>query len=379
SPYEDRKDRNPELVDGTCQWFINHQLFKTWEESKTSNLLWVSADPGCVKSVLAKYLADDVLSDPSERIICYFFFKDDFDDQKSPENALCCILHQIFVQSPALLSDKILDTFARDEKTLFSSFRRLWNILVSIASDYNEGEILCILDALDECITDGRSQMAEAICKFYQTENNTCALKFLLTSRPYLHIQREFQLLENHLPTIHLRGENQAEVDKIEKEIDLVIKYRVEKLGEKLQLLPEEQQILQHELTRIPNRTYLWVYLMFDVIEDMISITKAELREVIRSIPKSIEAAYDKILCRSRNREKAMRLLHIVVAATRPLSLQEMALALAIDEKHRSYADLMLEPGPRFCQTVRDLCGLFVTIIDSNIYLLHQTAKEFLV
>jgi hypothetical protein len=32
-----------------------------------------------------------------------------------------------------------------------------------------------------------------------------------------------------------------------------------------------------------------------------------------------------------------------------------------------------------FVITVRGLCGLFVTIIDSKIYLPHQTAKEFLV
>jgi ankyrin repeat domain-containing protein 50 len=52
---------------------------------------------------------------------------------------------------------------------------------------------------------------------------------------------------------------------------------------------------------------------------------------------------------------------------------------LAIKENHRSYGDLEFEPEGRFRNTVRELCGLFVTIIDSKIYLLHQTAKEFLV
>lgn len=56
-----------------------------------------------------------------------------------------------------------------------------------------------------------------------------------------------------------------------------------------------------------------------------------------------------------------------------------MALALTIKESHRSYNELELEPEGRFRNTVRELCGLFVTIIDSKIYLLHQTAREFLV
>src|SRR5436190_1011283 len=53
SPYRDRKDRNPERIDGTCEWFTNHPLFRDWQGSKTSSLLWVSADPGCGKSLLA--------------------------------------------------------------------------------------------------------------------------------------------------------------------------------------------------------------------------------------------------------------------------------------------------------------------------------------
>ncbi|GAW10696.1 hypothetical protein ANO14919_000310 [Xylariales sp. No.14919] len=378
SPYGDRKDRNPDRVDGTCQWFINHQLFQTWQESKTSNLLWVSADPGCGKSVLTKYLVDDFLSGTDKRMICYFFFKDEFEDQRCPASALCCILRQIFLQRPDLLTDEILERFERDGEKLLDSFRGLWDILIGVASEYG-GELVCILDALDECGEHGQSLIAEAMCKLYGTERSQFFLKFLLTSRPYVHIQRCFRILETRLPTIHLSGENEVEVEKISKEIDIVIRKNVENLGVRLQLLPKEQEILQHELTRNPNRTYLWVYLMFDVINHSINITEDALREVIRNVPESVDAAYDRILCRSRDREKAIRLLHIVVAAERPLSLSEMALALAIKESDRSYADLKLEPVTRFRDTVRELCGLFVTVQGSKIYLLHQTAKEFLV
>jgi hypothetical protein len=30
SPYEDRKNRNPKRADGTCEWFIAHNLFQNW-------------------------------------------------------------------------------------------------------------------------------------------------------------------------------------------------------------------------------------------------------------------------------------------------------------------------------------------------------------
>ncbi|KAM0473921.1 hypothetical protein ACHAPX_007969 [Trichoderma viride] len=57
SPYEDRKGRNPDRALGTY--------------------------PGCGKSVLAKHLIDSVLPSTASRTTCYFFFKDDFEDQKN--------------------------------------------------------------------------------------------------------------------------------------------------------------------------------------------------------------------------------------------------------------------------------------------------------
>ena len=380
SPYSDRKDRNPERVEGTCEWFTSHQRFRNWHESKTSSLLWVSADPGCGKSVLAKYLADTVLPSTALRTTCYFFFKDDFEDQRSAVSALCCILRQLFIQNNTLFSDKILKKFEMDGEKLMSSFCGLWDILLSAAEDHNAGEVICILDALDECKDEGRAQIAKVLRKLYGIGTRKFVLKFLLTSRPYVYIQRDFQSLENQLPTIHLSGESEVELEKISREINVFIKSRVKDVGVDLRLLPDEQKLLQNELTKVPNRTYLWVYLTLDMIRKSVNISRGSIRRVINEIPKTVEEAYDKILRRSHDSKKAMRLLHIVVAAARPLSLNEMALALAIRQNHRTYDDLELElePETRFRVTVRELCGLFVTIIDSKIYLLHQTAKEFL-
>ena len=79
-------------------------------------------------------------------------------------------------------------------------------------------------------------------------------------------------------------------------------------------------------------------------------------------LPQTLDQAYERILDTSSNLEEAKKLLHIVVAATRPLTLAEMALALALRESHRSYENLDLQSEERFREHVRDLCGLFVTI-----------------
>jgi hypothetical protein len=53
SDYEGYKDFNPLRVQGTCEWFFMDDRFRKWRDSNTSSLLWVSAGPGCGKSVLS--------------------------------------------------------------------------------------------------------------------------------------------------------------------------------------------------------------------------------------------------------------------------------------------------------------------------------------
>jgi ankyrin repeat protein len=378
SRYTDHKDRNQEKVQGTCQWFTNHPLFQGWRDNPSSCFLWVSADPGCGKSVLAKHLVDHEIQRSDKRIICYFFFKDDHMEQKSAVNALCAMLRQLFLQNDKLLRKSILDDSRRDPG-LTKSFSSLWDLLLKVASDSEAEEIVCVLDALDECEEVERSQLARALNRFYRRENTKSALKFLVTSRPYAHIQREFQSLKNHAPEIHLSGEDGVEIEKISNEINLVIQARVEEMGDRLQLDDHERVSLRNQLLLFPNRTYLWVTLTFDVIENSISYTNKKVQEIINTLPTTVDEAYENILARCPDQPIAKKLLHIVVSAVRPLTLKEMRVALAVGPTDRRYKDLDLESETRFPAVVRNICGLFVTIIDSKIYLLHQTAKEFLV
>ncbi|KAF2968452.1 hypothetical protein GQX73_g5073 [Xylaria multiplex] len=379
SPYQDRKNRNPKRADGTCEWFTAHRLFQHWQR-ETSALLWVTADPGCGKSVLARYLVDDVFPPSATRTTCYFFFKDDFDDQRALEGALCCILRQLFIQRPALLSDEILESFREERDQLFASFHKLWDILIRATKTTDHGEIICILDALDECLD--QTRLAHALTQHYNKGKRTSTLKFLITSRPYLRIQRGFQTLEELHPTIHLNGESQEEVDKIAQEITISIKQRIEQLCKRLRLSLEEKQILHDELTTIDHRTYLWIYLVFAVIEEAVYFSKSDLRTIIHNLPPTVEEAYNDILRKSRYPDKARKILHIIVAADRPLYLEEMATVIAFQEGfHRRHENLERDlPSLDHLHTaIRETCGLFVVIQDSRVFLLHQTAREFLI
>ena len=129
---------------------MNHENFHKWRESDSSNILWVSADPGCGKSVLAKHLVDkeESLEAGRDRAVCYFFFKDDDEDQNNSATAMSAILHQLLSQRGELIPYAMKD-YNAEGQNLPQLFQKLWNILLKAADDSKAGEIVCILDGLD--------------------------------------------------------------------------------------------------------------------------------------------------------------------------------------------------------------------------------------
>jgi ankyrin repeat protein len=377
SSYKDHKARNPDRVNGTCRWFLKHGSFVQWLQSTKSSLLWLSADPGCGKSVLSKSLIDNELSNTQTRTTCYFFFKDDNTEQKSATNALCALLHQLFSRKKSLLSCAVR-LYEETGAKFHESFEELWQILLDAAGKPEAGEIVCLLDGLDECEESARYKLIDKLKAFYSGEKSGVALKFLVTSRPYYDIERRFRELTSRFPAIHLAGEE--ETPEISHEIDFVIESKVKDIASDLGLDDAVKLSLERRLTKITHRTYLWLKLIFEVIYLRLDLaTEKRLQSIIGEIPDTVDKAYEEILSRTRDIDAARKLLHIVVSAARPLSLREMNLALAINEGARSEKDLDLEPEHLFQIRVRNLCCLFVSVIDSKIYLIHQTAKDFLV
>lgn len=330
------KTEIPPRVKGTCQWFLSHPRYLKWLEPGSS-LLWVSADPGCGKSVLSKSIIDNELQKTSTRTTCYFFFKDDSEDQRSATKAVCALLHQIFVHKPGLLKHAEREYYANGAK-LVEEPQNLWEILVAVAANPDAGEIICIIDALDECEEEGRKWLISALCTFYEHElaNKTSHLKFLLTGRPYWKIETKFSDLETEFPTIRLTGEAEQEMNAISEEIELVLDANVKKIVRDFHLETAEDVSFREKLSKMKNRTYIWLYLVFDLIQrDLDSPIGSNRKTILDDIPGSVDAAYTSILSKSSWPDLARKLLSIICAAVRPLSVKETITALQIEPTHK--------------------------------------------
>ncbi|KAJ6088396.1 hypothetical protein N7486_009657 [Penicillium sp. IBT 16267x] len=130
------------------------------------------------------------------------------------------------------------------------------------------------------------------------------------------------------------------------------------------------------------HRTYLWLHLAIDDIRTTFKHSLRPAKNSITLIPPSVNAAYEKILCRvpADEMDTVKKILEIIVATRRPLTIREMAMALGIAtcSEARTIMEAGLDPT-HLLRKVRQLCGLFVFTKNSKIYLIHQTTREFLI
>lgn len=395
---------NEIAAQGTCQWFFADEAFTSWRDDSNSGVFWVTAGPGCGKSVLARTLvmesrlkgtvvatadiASSTTISSAEATLCYFFFKDDVPERAQARTALCAVLHQLLAQTPSAFMEHGLSSFSKNGEALTNSFEDLWSLLLACAES-STGDIICILDALDECKSQDRLRFVEKLDRLYAADSAAARkLKFLITSRPYDDIEESFRPLENRAQYFRFDADERHE--DISHDIRLVIDAKMESFSRDFN--ETERQKIAQSLKSRGTKTYLWLHLTLDLIKRRPSRHK-RLRDVealLSELPTKVSDAYEKILNRSCDEEEFSTeeeekykciILQIVLAAARPLTLEEANYALTMaDCSPETHSELEADRWKGdFKTTVKNLCGLVISVYDGKLFFIHSTAREFLV
>ncbi|KAI8944609.1 hypothetical protein F4801DRAFT_585248 [Xylaria longipes] len=363
--HEGYKNFNPQKVKNTCRWFLEDASFR---------------------SVLSRSLIDEwqLSTSAATSVVCYFFFKDGDDRRERSANALSAILHQLFIQDvTGKFMSHALHKHKNYGKALATNFSELWDILLKCAATPNAGEIVCVLDALDECKEDERNTVIGKLKDFFscaqQASRHTCRLKFFVTSRPYDTIERS---IGSFLDSSYLRIDGDDHSAAVNEDINRVIDAKIPELIPHLS--EDNRRRISERLKGMKNRTYLWLRLTFYIIEPSPSdySRPSDMEALLKTLPDEHSKAYEKILDQKKSKH-ARILFQLMLAATRPLSIIEVnyALTLATAEtpftSHSKAGEGLWEINS-FKSKAKNFCGLLVDFHDSNLSFIHQTVREFL-
>lgn len=205
--------------------------------SDLNKILWLIADPGCGKSVLSRFLIDEVFPQQSGWTILHFFFKDET-TQRDICVAMCAIIHQLLDKKPQL-SKYAMDKITTNGDTLKGDFDGLWQLFLQLAFNPEAGRVVCLFDGLDEC---EKSECRRLTSKLHDFSTAHCVerqlhdtdLKFFIASRPYSQIMRRFAIIQSRSHLLRLDAD--AEQSKINIEIESVIRAEMDEYGNGLKL-----------------------------------------------------------------------------------------------------------------------------------------------
>ena len=373
SDYEANRRSNPPRLPGTCAWLLDHSQYREWHQERVSSLLWLSADAGCGKSVLSSYLIEELRGAESQAglpgIVCHYFLKNDVDGIL----ALQALLHQLFVQDPSSIKYAMSEYHAKGE-AFAKEFETLWNIFLNVICDSESQNIICVLDALDECSLPSRGQLLNLLTDLFSNPASfgSPRVKFFVTSRPYPSIER---LLMN-FHSVRLEGE--AYLSGVTQDITLVVQERVSKISTSKGLSAGQQHDLRNRLLENADRTFLWISLVLDMIEDTPSTSKRVRDHMLSTIPTKLEDTYEKVLSNipAADVAPARKVMYIMLAATEPLGVEEMNTAFSISNEDTSWQEIDFEAS--IVDYVKHILPRLVKVIDSKFYFVHHTVKEFL-
>ncbi|KEY73246.1 hypothetical protein S7711_10159 [Stachybotrys chartarum IBT 7711] len=262
---------------------------------------------------------------------------------------------------------------------MMHSFALLWNLFLKILQDPKSGAVYVIVDALDECEQASCRQLLESISdllsNFSYSIHHGVRVKFLLTSRPFLH--QSYAASKQALqPQISIDDNQPGYVDDIQK----FIQERVDEISQNRQFPRHIRDYLYQSMMLKADRTFLWIQVVLASLEKSLLTSKSDLQDIITSIPEDLANTYMRYLATipTGHQDDASCLLKLLLASSRPLHLDELNIAFTLKTSHNSAEEVTKDTQNAISHTVQGILGPLIRVSASQVSLIHQSVKEFL-
>ncbi|KAF4337347.1 ankyrin repeat domain protein [Fusarium beomiforme] len=318
---EDVWDNVPDASQGTCNWILDHDAYKSWLETP-SGFLWITGKAGTGKSTLMKYIIETYRQqNPPNWIVTHFFFRTG--TSQSMTSLLSSLIYQLLKTTPATQTFEIFSDFVKkrehqgsgniwDTDILTQSLLRLADKLTALGDS-----LFFFIDGLDECDDPGK------VVDIFQRLNAFIPSRrtgICISSRPS----------NSFMPVAEIRMEDNNQFD-----IKRYLANRLLVLEDRLPPTLDIQKITQ-TLTEKADGMFLWGSLMVYQLSCDSYLRPLETEKHLTPwLPTSLEAAYETILRRlwssqdGSRRKVVQDALILVLCAQRPLSILELQSALA--------------------------------------------------
>ncbi|RFU77468.1 ankyrin repeat-containing [Trichoderma arundinaceum] len=375
---DDEKPNPLKPLPGTCQWIRSHKLFVSLLEERGNALLWLTGHSGCGKTTLSFSLGqcfEENCADKKSQNVLMYFCTNKYSKQTDGREVLIGLILQIINRHRSMISH-VRRVFEMQGQDMLQSFSSLWNVFLKIVKDPKAGTLYVILDALDECEKKSCKKLLGAISDMLagSVQTNT-RVKFLITSRPFLHqtYARSDRALQPH------RAIDDGQTGYV-ADLERFIQQRVEESSLNRQYPSNVREYLLETMRTKADQTFLWIHIVLASVEESLLTSISDFRNIIASIPDELADTYGRYLSDipSGYQVQASHFIKLLLASSRPLDLSELNTAFTIKLSHAATEDVELDAQTAFSHTLQGILGPLARVHGSQVSLVHQSLKEFL-
>ncbi|KAI0270079.1 hypothetical protein BGY98DRAFT_278745 [Russula aff. rugulosa BPL654] len=366
--------------DGTANWFIQGRTFDGWKTN--GSLLWIRGNPGSGKSILCSAIIEEIkhIRESRSALVAYYYF--DFKDaaKQDVRGLLTSLLLQLIDDSDPcwdLLSQ--LHQRCRDGSE-HPSVATLAECLNSMLDLPGQIPTYIIIDALDECPNNtGAPSARERVLSFMEdlVQSKHPNLFICITSRPEQDISTTLNPLTSPSRRVSLHEEGGQMED-----INIFVRSFVKNDRTMRRWRAEDKDLVIRVLSERAQGMFRWVYCQLDTLRRCMP---SSIRKALDELPITLDDTYERIL-QGIPKEKfqhARRLFQCIVAAIRPLRVEELAEIFAIEfgaNEATNLVDGWRPDNPE--EAVLSACSSLIAIIDDEgskiVQFSHFSVKEFL-
>jgi len=373
SPHQSRFDSHwrRQRKKGTTSWILKDPVYRTWKEpSPSSQLLWIRSKIGSGKTVLLANIVADLSKavQSAESPLVASFFCQHGDPQTLQAR---CVLGSIICQWIKGLDDDIASRVMKTIKSAEDDPSALVSGLRSCLPASRNYFI--VIDAIDDCPPEEASDIFDQLNVLDKSVN----LRICLSSRSG-SLADQGRMGELSMRPVYPQT---ASTDK-DAEMASFIAREIERRKGSRSLDTQTVSLIQHALMLGSQGMYLWVVLQLDMLfpryprdlEQDLDITS-----LLDNLPEGLERSYDKAMERSTDRDTGRRAFQLVAAAARPLSLDELRVALNIEPENTDW-----NPSTLIRDSWRAVggagCGLIeINEEDLTVHFIHHSALQYVV
>jgi ankyrin repeat protein len=312
---------------------------------------------------LTEHLEQKIQTMENTQLVYYFFsFQDE--NRNTGVTLLQSLIYQIVTKRPQLKIHLLPYIKSGNSIQPELSLEPLWAIFKKLVQDPELGTMFCVLDGLDECDKKATQILLRRLVDMLCPTSSS----LLSTTFKLIVVSRDIPGLED-CTRIKLDPDNN---ESVHGDIEKFISVRVRDLPKIVGSRHECEIEVQDTLLERAEGTFLWVgFAMYELMQKK---TWTEVFDALKTLPSGLPAIYSRMLHQipAGHRKISSKILQWVTMALRPLKLLEIAIAIGLEP---SSSSISLE------HAIMDeitLCGSFLKVQDSEVTLIHQSVRDYL-